>query len=367
MDNIPVFKAISGELSKIWNYSWIPVSLDPKTFSELTRANELALKIIAEQYREGHYENNSHPFTHKISCLDDPEISIVPFRIDYLKKRDGTFAMYDLNTQPGVPGSFFWEEFWRQRGTDRFIQHGKELRYFRIFPILGDIFKDHSGDRPRIAMFQERDPMMGKSTLRGLTTICEKTSSFGYYNIDFVQERDDLEGYHVIEPFYFIRGDVTKVFSNYTTALKTGRPLASNLKLEPYTSKDMSFATNMESYLDSGEGEFLRERIAFPSKGDGVKKRLYGMSGTGYYDGNDSIPWSKELVCQERLFPERCQVSRGKDIIEMMYDVGITSIMVFRGCEMVDFHPVVDITIRAKEEHPISGPDTNVVPAAVEI
>jgi hypothetical protein len=51
---------------------------------------------------------------------------------------------------------------------------------------------------------------------------------------------------------------------------------------------------------------------------------------------------------------------------KMMYDIGITSLMVFKGRDLTEFYPVVDVTVRAKETHPISGPDTHIVPAAVE-
>jgi hypothetical protein len=361
------FERIAGELSKIWNYSSIPVAMDKATFEELVRANELALRIISSQYGEGHYENMSHPFTTRVSALPDPEISIVPFRIDYLRNRQGVYTMYDLNTQPGVPGSFFWEEFFQRTGAQGFTRDGRRYGFYREFPLLGEIFKGFAGQRPAVALYQEPDPEMGASTVKGLTAICGKTSSLGHYTIDFVQERARLGDYDIIEPFYFIRGDMARVFSNYETALKEDKPLGSNLKLEPYTSKDMAFARNMDSYLNSDDCKFLKERIAFPCDNGSVKKRLYGMSGTGYYDGDDSVPWSDELVRQERLFPEMCRVSCPTGVREMMYDVGITSIMVFKGSELTDFHPVADITIRAREKHPISGPDTNVVPGVVEL
>lgn len=363
---LSIFKNISEELSKIWNYSWIPIILEPKTFAELCRANELALKIISDQYREGHYENISHPFTRRVSGLKDPEISVVPFRIDYLKKEDGTYAMYDLNTQPGIPGSYFWEEFWQRNGTVKFAIDRRRFEFFRVFPVLGDIFKKFSTNRPKIALFQEPDPTMSNNTIDGLSAACKKTSSYGYYEAEFVLDRERLHEYDIIEPFYFIRGDLSLVFLNYEIAIKENKPLGSNLKLEPYTSKDMAFANNMESYLGSNDSQFLKERTASISHDGGVKKRLYGMSGTGYYEGDNSIPWSDELLTQERLFPERCLVSRGK-IIEMMYDIGITSLMIFKRRELIGFNPVVDITVRAKEDHPISGPDTHIVPAAVEI
>lgn len=366
MDSENVFKELAEELSSIWNYSHIPLILEQDTFSELRRANELALKIIAHQYKEGHYENRDHPFTRKVSALPDPEVSIVPFRIDYLKNEKGTYAMYDLNTQPGVPGSFFWEDYWRSHGNMGAKIDGNDVKYFRFFPVLGSILKDLADTDGRVAQYQAPDPMMGGATIKGLSTICGKISSYGHYGIDFIMDEKRLEDYNIIEPFFFIRGDMSRVFANYATALKTGKPLASNLKLEPYTSKDMAFANNMDSYLGSADAGFLKERVAWPLDGDGVKKRLYGMSGTGYYDGDDRIPWSDELVCQERLYPEMCDVSRNGGNTPMMYDIGITSLMVFRGRDLVRFDPVVDITVRAKKTHPISGPDTNVVPAAVE-
>jgi hypothetical protein len=360
------FKKISVELSKIWNYSWMPVIIGKETFDELTRANELALGIISKQYKEGHYENISHSFTEKISKLDDPKISVVPFRIDYLKRENGTYAMYDLNTQPGTPGSCFWEEFLKLSSEKMFSIDGRDFEFFSVFRVLGKIFNKFSQGLPEVAMFQESDKAMDNGVVEGLTNICSKTSSYNHYKIKFVQEKSKLGGYDIIEPFYFIRGDLSKVFLNYETALKENKPLGSNLKLEPYTSKDMAFARNVESYLGSMDSDFLRERIATVPQSGGVKKRLYGMSGTGYYEGNDSVPFSDELVDQEELFPEECLVSEDGKLKKMMYDIGITSLMIFRGRELAGFNPVVDITVRAKKCHPISGPDTNVVPAAVE-
>lgn len=363
---VSTFERISLELNKIWNYSSMPVYLDKNIFSELSKANQLALEIISSQYREGHYENISHGFTRQVSSLDDPEISVVPFRIDYLRKGgNGTFAMYDLNTQPGIPGSYFWEEFWRTSGSDELVINGHNYDYFRVFPELGKAFNKITGDNPSVAVFQEPDPYMNERTIQGLSAICGKTSSYGYYGTEFVLDKNMLGNYDIIEPFYFIRGDLTKMFSNYRIALDSGKPLGSNLKLEPYTSKDMVFARNPESYLDAEDSLFLKDRIAEVSDNPGVKKRLYGMSGTGYYDGNDEVPWSGELVNQEILYPESCLVSKDGAVQKMMYDIGITSLMVFRGNEMTDFQPVVDITIRAGNEHPISGPDTNIVPGAV--
>jgi hypothetical protein len=361
-----VFRDISEGLSKIWNYSWIPLLLERESLSELIRASELALKIISTQYREHYYESMEHPFTRKVSQLDDPEISVVAFRIDYLKKEDGTYAMYDLNTQPGIPGSYFWEEYWQQRRADNFTVEGESFEFFRVFPVLADVFKKISPEGQRVALFQEPDPSMGEGVVQGLTAICEKTSSYRYYSVEFLQDKRLLSEFDIIEPFFFIRGDLRQVFSNYEIALGTGKPLASNLKLEPYTSKDMAFACNAESYLNSRDSEFLRERIASICE-DGVRKRLYGMSGTGYYDGDPGVPWSDELVMQERLFPEQCLVSTKKGECEiMMYDVGITSLMLFKARQLAEFHPVVDITVRASKTHPISGPHTHIVPAAVE-
>lgn len=344
----------------------MPLIIRKKTFLELSRANELALKVISKQYEEGHYENISHPFAEKVSKLDDPEISIVPFRIDYLKNSGAVYAMYDLNTQPGVPGSYFWEEFLQQRGGGETVINGKKINFFSVFSVLGGVFRKFSSGVPTVALYQAPDGKMDKGTIEGLAGICGKTSSYRHYEIEFVQENSKLGEYDIIEPFYFIRGDLSKVFLNYETALKEDKPLGSNLKLEPYTSKDMAFAKNLESYLGSSDSEFLRERIAKVSKNGRVKKRLYGMSGTGFYDGDDSVAWSNELLCQEELYPEECLVSEDGKLKKMMYDVGITSLMVFKERELVAFNPVVDITVRAKECHPISGPATNVVPAAVE-
>jgi hypothetical protein len=360
------FKKISAALSKIWKYSWMPVIIGKETFAELSCANELALRIIQEQYREGYYENQSHPFTEKVKELDDPEISIVPFRIDYLKKENGTYAMYDLNTQPGIPGSYFWEEFLKSDREKTFSIDGVDFEFFSIFQVLGEIFNGFSSGLAEVALFQERDHMMDNQVVEGLSNICDKTSSYGHYEIKFVQDNAKLEDFDVIEPFYFIRGDMAKVFLNYETALKENKPLGSNLKLEPYTSKDMAFARNVDSYLGSTDSEFLNDRIAAVSENGGVKKRLYGMSGTGFYEGDDSLPWSDELINQEELFPEECLVSDAGKLRKMMYDIGITSLMVFKGRDLAEFNPVVDITVRARECHPISGPDTNVVPAAVE-
>ena len=358
---------ISSELSKVWNYSWIPLIIDRKTFSDLSFANKLALDVISKQYSEGHYENINHPFTKKVSDLSDPEVSVIPFRIDYLKNKDGTYVMYDLNTQPGIPGSFFWEEYWKQTDNEEFCLNEKRIEYFRIFPRLQAVFKKVAKERIKIALFQTPDPNMNDEMIKGLSNICSKISGYKYYDLDFVSKNKMLPEYSIIEPFYFIRGDISKVFTNYKLALKQDKPLGSNLKLEPYTSKDMAFARNIESYLNSNESSFLKERIAMPSTDEGVKKRLYGMSGTGYYEGNETVPWSDELVSQETLYPETCLVSKGDKINEMMYDIGITSLMLFRGRDLLEFLPVVDITVRAQDKHPISGPNTNIVPAGVMI
>jgi hypothetical protein len=366
MDPPLVFKNTSEGLSNIWNYSWIPLILERETFSELIRANELALKLISKQYKENHYENIEHPFAKKVSQLDDPEMCVVPFRIDYLKKENGTYAMYDLNTQPGIPGSYFWEDYWQQEHADTFTVGGKSFEFFRVFPVLAEVFKKISPEGQRVALFQEPDPAMSSNMIQGLSAICKKTSSYRYYSVEFLSKKSLLQEFDIIEPFYFIRGGLKLVFSNYEAALETEKPLGSNLKLEPYTSKDMAFARNLESYLDSKDAVFLKERIASMSTGEGVKKRLYGMSGSGYYEGDESVPWSDELVVQERLFPEQCLVSTRGRMCEMMYDVGITSLLVFKARELTKFYPVVDLTVRASETHPISGPHTHIVPAAVE-
>lgn len=359
------FKDSAQGLSKIWNCSWIPLALRSETFEELKLVNSIALKLISDQYREGHYCNSSHHLTRRISRLDDPELSIVPFRMDYMKNKDGKYAINDINTQPGTPGSFFWEEFWRTLGMDEFSLEGKLYKFFRIFPRLGEVFERCSDGVARVALFQQSDPMMERSTIKGLSSICSKASSYGYYEVEFVMDRGRLWDYSIIEPFYFIRGSLERVISNYQVALRTGEPLGSNLKLEPYTSKDMAFTSSMESYLSAEEAGFLREKIPSIKEDGGVKKRLYGMSGTGYYNGDSSLPWSEELVSQEELFPERFPVAMGNRISTMMCEIGLTSLMVFRGRELAEFYPAVDITVRAERKHPISGPNTKLVPAVV--
>ena len=96
-----------------------------------------------------------------------------------------------------------------------------------------------------------------------------------------------------------------------------------------------------------------------------TKKNLFGMSGSGL-SGELINNWSKKTVRQELLKPKAIDARVDGIKTRLICEFGVTSLMHFKNRHIKSFIPCVDLTVKASSNHPISGPDTVIIPALVE-
>ncbi|MDY6930633.1 MAG: hypothetical protein SVJ22_01795 [Halobacteriota archaeon] len=354
-----------ASLAGYLRFSTTPLVLDQGLFEELSYYNEAILKSVAALYEVNLYPHLKEDFVRRVERFEVPEESIVPVRLDYMRNSEGRYVCFDLNTQPGTPGSILWGScgFKEKMGS---IRIDKEIySYFNLFSLLRDKYKGHLNHTPKVALYESEDSSLDQRRKDMLRTMCEVINGLGFFEYSFVREEEELRYYDIIEPFFNLNGDLEGVYSNYETALKVGKPLASNLKLTPYECKDFAFTNLLNGIMGPDETGKIEACIAKESNKNYVEKNLFGMSGSGFAS-KTSNNWPGRVVKQEALKPDEVNVSVNGEEMKMIYEIGVTSLAHFKKRRLTDCIPCVDITVKASTDHPISGPDTVVIPALVK-
>ncbi|MDY6966333.1 MAG: hypothetical protein SVM80_10275 [Halobacteriota archaeon] len=358
-----------GPLAGYLRFSTIPLILELRLFEELCSYNVTILKAVAALYEgcEGAiYPHMEEDFVRRIEGLKDPPESITLARLDFMRNSKGSYVCFDLNTQPGTPGSIVWGACGFIEGGGMIdLKGGSMLSYSNVFPILSSYFRSRSNGLPKVALYESENSSLHNRLQDMLKRMCEVITGFGLFRYDFVRDEDDLQYYDIIEPFFNLNGDLDTVYSNYETAIESDKPLASNLKLAPYESKDFAFTELLDGMMSSEKIEGVKSCVAEEKEIGFVEKSLFGMSGSGF-GGKISNNWPDRIVKQEALKPDVIDVSVDGEEMRMIYEIGITSLLHFKKRRLIDFLPCVDLTVKASTDHPISGPDTVVIPALVK-
>lgn len=342
-------------------FSTIPLVLEKDLFNRLCFSNEIVLGSIATLYEKNIYPLMEKSFVRSIEGLPDPTESTIMVRFDYMKNSHGEYVCFDLNTQPGIPGSIVWNACGFKAAEGFIKSNGSQYKFYNAFPVLGRFHKRYSKELPKLALYENENSSLNAKRQRLLEKMCETISGFNFFRYDFVRGVDDLQDYDVIEPFFYINGDLDIVYSNYLTAVETGKPLASNLKLEPYTSKDFAFLPLLE---DVENIEKIASYLAKPVGEKNVEKYLFGMGGSGLKKTQNSN-WSDQIVTQEVLEPGIIEARVDGAKRRLIYEIGVTSLMHFKKNRLKKIIPCIDLTVKASTKHPISGIDTTIIPALV--
>lgn len=84
--------------------------------------------------------------------------------------------------------------------------------------------------------------------------------------------------------------------------------------------------------------------------------------------GLETIPnrnWSNHIVTQELLEAEVIEAVVDGQKKRVIYEISVTSLLHFKGRKLTEIVPVIDLTVKASQNHPISGTDTIVILALV--
>ena len=345
-------------------FSTIPVVLEYDLLTYLCSSNELVLKAISALYEKNIYPHLEENFVNSIKEMDDPPESIILVRLDYMRNSENRYVCFDLNTQPGTPGSMVWSTCDFREGEGVISLNRSEYFYFNVFPALGRYYRKYSNGLPRVAIYENDGTSLNIRLQNMLQKMCEIIRGFNFFRYDFIRDRHDLSGYEIIEPFFNINGSLSVVYYNYNKALESNKPLGSNLKLVPYESKDFAFLELLDGVIASNELEKVKNCLVQNGEKNHVEKCLFGMSGS-CIKKNLNMNWSDRIVTQELLEPGLIDACVNEEKMRLIYEIGVTSLMYFKGRHLVTLEPCVDLTVKASDKHPISGPDTIVIPALV--
>ena len=353
-----------GSFGGYLRFSDIPLVIEKGFFNRLCHSNEVILGGISALYENGIYPHLEEVFIESIVKLPDPEESIILARLDYMMNAKGEYVCFDLNTQPGTPGSMIWGACDFRDGMGVISLNSSKYMYFNVFSRLCGYYKGKFSGLPKVALFEKNDTSLSLRLQNMLERMCEVISQFGFFKYDFIRTDDLLEDYDVIEPFFNINGNLDIVYSNYLKAIESGKPLASNLKLLPYESKDFAFLELLDRVFESNKVEELKSFVAKESETNFVEKNLFGMGGSGLRGGFNNS-WSKKKVRQEVLKPKVIDARVDEVNTRLICELGVTSLMHFKNRHIKSFIPCVDLTVKASLNHPISGPDTVIIPVLV--
>lgn len=184
-------------------FSTTPLIVPSDVFDRLCYANKIILDAIACLYEKNIIPLPDEEFVKSINRMPDPDESVVMIRLDYMKNNAGDYVCFDLNTQPGIPGSIVWGSSGLSKEKGYVDIGGSQATYYNAFPVLGRFHQRHSDSLPKLALYEKENSSLDIRRQSLQKTKCDIISGFEFYKYDFVRDDRFLANYDIIEPFFF--------------------------------------------------------------------------------------------------------------------------------------------------------------------
>ena len=352
-------------------------------FNEMRKISTIFINLMEILYKENNYYNKDLQIVSGIQDFSYPELSFSPLRFDFLIDFEGNLIVSDIN----LPGSFALDLYWTMVDNKNAIKKIEGIyAYFNAFIKYKDIIGQLFNVNFKILRLLELNTVKSEKQRQFIANLFDLLNAVGPIKLEFPNNEIDkidltgLSSKYIVSLFLNTHNSPENLLNSIKILIDSKKPIFANPKLLAFTDKKPPSLEFLQSLLKDNDADYLHTHLPKTDNQDGfIEKTRFGHSSSSYPNSLDNLnnlikssPYPYPKVRLEKLnaleFQGIPNIQRsGYDYDRFMFELSLNTFITTQKNIFKNMETCASVGCRGARSHPISGPNTLIFPALVEV